>query len=221
MKRPLILLAFCFIAQIGLAQNKNIIRIGEKTYSVGAYNHSFRFNKSVYTGTQNALYWDWAACIETCLNYDGLEVSQEQIVGLMNGKSEEPTGRPSDEMFVGTPQDLMFMINKSTPSAWGKKSKIYCNTASIDADVIFDELSADRPLIIGTGSVGIEGRAYVVSAMAYNINFDANGQQTGITPTTVTIRDPWPGGLTNRTINWSDFVILAASLHTIKVEFKK
>jgi hypothetical protein len=92
--------------------------------------------------------------------------------------------------------------------------------AVLDPDVIFDELAAGRPLILGTGATGMEGRAFVVTAMSYNIKFDANGQQTGITPQTVTLRDPWPTGLANRTINWTDFVTLTASLYTVKVVFK-
>jgi len=212
MKRYLIILSLCLATQITFAQNKNIVRTGEKTYSVGAYGHPFGFERIIPGVSQNLLFWDWASCIAMCLNYGGLNVSQEQVMSLVNGTPEEPQG---------SPQDLMFAINKTTPTAWGKSSKVYCNTASVDADVLFDELSADRPLIVGTGSVGVEGRAYIVTAMTYNIKFNADGRQTGINPTTVTLRDPWPSALANRTILWSDFVILTASLYTIKVELKK
>lgn len=212
MKRPLIIIAFCFIAQLGLAQNKNIIRTGEKTFSVGLYAKPFRFERINYNGTQNALFWDWATCLVMCLNYNGLNVSQEQMMTLVNGSVEEP---------FGAPQDLTFAVNKNTPTAWGKPSKVFCAAANLNADVLFDELSADRPIIIGTGNVGLEGRAYVVTAMAYTIKFDANGQQVGIVPTSVTLRDPWPNSFANRIVQWSDFMTLTASLYTLKVEFKK
>ncbi|MES2279544.1 MAG: papain-like cysteine protease family protein [Bacteroidota bacterium] len=205
MKKFFAVTIFILFGAMAFAQNANIKRIGPTTFSVGAYARPFMFEKVL----GSTLHWDWAACIVMVLNYNGLNVSQEQVMSLV------------DMTVMGTPQDLIFNVNKTTPHAWGPPSKIYTSTATLDADVLFDELSAGRPLIMAAGSVGTEGRAFVVTAMSYTIKFDANGQQTGITPATVTLRDPWPSGLTNRTVNWADFVGLTASLYTIKVEFKK
>ena len=208
MKHLLLTLSFCFMVQLASAQNKNIIRTGDKTFSVGTYANPFRFERAL----QASLYWDWAACLEMCLNYAGLNVSQEQVMTLVNGPVDNP---------LSTPQDLIFAINKNTPPAWGKPSKVFTTNAAIDADVLFDELSANRPLILGAATGGAEGHALIVTAMSYNIKFDANGQQIGITPNNVTLRDPWPTALANRTINWPDFINLTAALYTLKVEFKE
>jgi hypothetical protein len=204
-------LLFCLFATFASAQNVNIKKISPTTFSVGAYAQPFRFERMVEMDA-SALHLDWAACIMMVLNYNGLNVVQEQIMSLVNGTPKEP---------LSSPQDLMFAINKTTPHAWGNPSKVFCGVATVDADVIFDELSAGRPLILGTGATGMEGRAFVVTAMSYHIKFDANGQQTGITPQTVTLKDPWPSALASRTINWTDFVGITASLYTVKVEFKK
>lgn len=216
MKHLLSVLTLCFFVQLAFSQeNKNIVRTSEKTYSVGLYAKPFRFervNLGNEVTSKNQLFWDWAACLTMCLNYNGLNVLQEQVITLVNGPIEEPEGGP---------QDLMFAINKNTPTAWGKPSKVFTSTSNVSPDVIFDELYANKPLIIGAGSPALEGRAYVITAMAYNINYDAAGNQTGITPITVTLRDPWPNSPVNRQVNWLDFVNLTASLYTIKVEFKK
>jgi hypothetical protein len=209
MKKYCFVIAFSLLAIVAGAQNANIKKINPTTFSVGAYERPFRFERMTMG---ESLHLDWAMCIMMVLNYNGLNVSQEQVMSLVNGTPEQP---------LSTPQDLMLAINRTTRRDWGvKESKTYCEVATLDPDVIFDELSAGRPLIVGTRSNGIEGRAFVITAMSYNIKFDANGQQTGITPQTITLRDPWPTGLANRTILWSDFVIATASLYTVKVVFK-
>jgi len=211
MKRLFILLAFYFVSLCALAQNANVRRIGETTYAVGCFAQPFQFERVVQHQGGNDLFWDWAACLEMCLNYQRLSVSQEQVMSLVNGSIEAP---------VGTPQDLIVSANKTSPHDWGRDSKIYTTTAIIDADVIFDELREGRAIIVGTRRQGEEGRAYILTAMTYTINRDASGQQTGITPATVILRDPWPTALANRTVNWIDFVPSTASLYTVKVVFK-
>lgn len=213
MKKVILLSLYALIVQFATAQNANIKRIGQSTFSVGAYDHPFRYERVVANaGTPPTLNADWAACIMMVLNYNGLNVQQDQILSLNNNRVSEA---------LNAPQDLMFAVNRTSPHDWGDDSKIYTATATLDADVIFDELSAGRPLILGTGAVGMEGRAFVLTAMTYTIKFDANGQQTGIIPQTVTIRDPWPQALASRVVNWQDFVPLTASLYTVKVVFKK
>src|SRR5476651_958587 len=118
------------------AQNANVRRIRETTYAVGCFAQPFQFERIVQHQGGNDLFWDWAACLEMSLNYQGLNVSQEQVMSLMNGTIEEP---------IGTPLDLIVSANKTTPHDWSSKdAKIYTATAIIDADVIFDELRAGR-----------------------------------------------------------------------------
>jgi len=206
----LIIVSTCCLS--ASAQNANIKRIGETTYAVGCYARPFEFDRIMQHAAGNDLFWDWAACIQMALNYGGLFVTQDQVMSLVNGSIDDP---------IGTPQDLIVSANKTTPHDWSSKdAKIYTAAATIDADVVFDELSAGRPIIVGTRRQGEEGRAYILTAMTYTINRDAGGQQTGITPATVVLRDPWPNALANRTVNWVDFVPITASLYTVKVVFK-
>ncbi|QKJ30778.1 hypothetical protein HQ865_13800 [Mucilaginibacter mali] len=232
MKTLFSILTFVLITTFASAQNPNIKRIGQTTFSVGAYDHPFRFERvtpplppalsinptdaekdAALQATINAtITADWATCIMMVLNYNGLNVQVDQILNLNSNRAAASHN---------SPQDLMFAINRTSPHDWGADSRIYTSTATLDPDVIFDELSAGRPLILGTGAANMEGRAFVLTAMTYTIKFDANGQQTGITPQTVTIRDPWPQAIASRVVNWADFVPLTASLYTVKVEFKK
>ncbi|GAB3928288.1 hypothetical protein [Mucilaginibacter myungsuensis] len=213
LKNLFALIATLCVCQAAFSQdNANIIRIADKTFSVGTYARPFRMEKMTITDPDTGPFWNWAVCIEMCLNYAGLNVSQDQVMSLVNGTPKEP---------LGTPSDLTFAINKTTPPAWGKPSKIYCAIANVDPDVIFDELHAGRPMIMGTGGVGTEGTAYMITAMQYTINYDTAGNMTGITPVSITLRDPWPNGKTSQNYIWNDFLAIKASLYTIKVEFKK
>src|SRR5476651_2230354 len=142
MKHLFFLIAFGFTSLCVSAQNANIKKISATTFSVGCYAQPFQFERIVqHTGSGTELFWDWAACIQMALNYGGLNVSQEQVMRLVNGSVDEP---------VGSPQDLIVSVNKTSPHDWGKDSKMFTTTAAIDPDVIFDELSAGQPIIVGT-----------------------------------------------------------------------
>lgn len=194
------------------AQNSNVRRINETTYAVGCFERPFQFDRIMQHNGGNDLFWDWAACLEMSLNYQGLFVTQDQVMSLVNGPIDAP---------IGTPQDLIVSANKTVPHDWSAKdAKVFTAMATIDPDVIFDEMKAGRPIIVGTRRQGEEGHAYVLIAMTYTINKDADGNQTGITPQTVILRDPWPTALANLTVNWQDFVPITASLYTVKVVFK-
>lgn len=199
------LLVFCTFSSI--AQNKNIKKIGVNTYCASISTGAFEFERVNNLMGKNDESWNWAACIDMVLNFNGLSSTQEQIIDF----TMSPTNQVSE------PAELMMAMNRGTPASWGKPSHVVCEAVNVDEDALFDELSANRPMIVGLRSTNGGNRPAVVISITYSIKFSADGQQTGIDPTIVVVRDPGLTAQSVQIINWADFVKNTTVLYSLKI----
>lgn len=185
-------------------RNKNIIKIGQNTYRVSIDMSTFRFQKaSQGTSTRGGNNLSTAAaCLQMILDYNELNVTQQQI----------STYFPTD----ATISDALFSVNVMDTSLWGKSIHLSCDNLNVDEDAIFDDLSTNKPIILVRNS-GSGQTASLITDMSYNIKLDAQGNQTGITPINIVVRDPSTNGASTKIINWSDFSVNGNMLYVIRI----
>lgn len=118
--------------------------------------------------------WCWAASIETIFRYYGYIVPQELIVQQTWGAIVNLPGQPNQ---------IMNDLNKVWVDKRGRRFKVSGNIFSANHMTAAEDLSKNRPLIIGT-----LGHAMVLTSLTYVR--DANGRGN---VTAATVRDPWPG----------------------------
>lgn len=116
--------------------------------------------------------WCWAACIEMVFFYYGLSVPQEWIVqqtwgGLVNNP--------------GTPEQIVSNLNRTWMDAIGRSFYVSGDTYSANHVTASQDLSNNKPLIIGT-----MGHAMVLTSVQYITNQYGNGYVTE-----AIVRDPW------------------------------
>lgn len=141
-----------------------------------------------YVARQRSENWCWAACTQMVLNYQGVNVSQEQIVERVFGARVD---RP------GSAQNIV-----QGASGW------YVDGHSIAAKAdysfipqkLIDDLVNKYPLVIGLSMPGQNvGHAYVLTGISFLKQGDA------IYPQSVILRDPWPDNQSRLVLTWSDF----------------
>lgn len=185
-------------------RNLNVTKIGQNTYQVSINMNTFRFQK-VMSGSRGS-FATYAACIQMILDYNGLNVTQDQVASTF----------PETTTSGG---DIMINVNSLRTAAWGRSVHVSCDIITINEDNIFDELLANRPIVVSR-SIGEVDKASLLTAMTYNIIFDASGNQTGITPLTVTLRDPDLTSASTKAINWPDFSASGSTLYSVKIPEK-
>jgi len=211
MKNLLLASLFTLITTLACSQNRNIIKTAENIYQCGLFTGIFRYEKMSHGDDTDDSNWCMAACIKMALDYDGLVVTQEQIFSLGSGG-----GRPAT-----APMDLIVEINKVTPAAWSTRpSHIFTETANVNEDAIFDELSNNRPVLVSFRETNNMIKTNVITAMSYSIKFNDKGEQIGITPLKVTLRDPSPSAASIKTVTWTDLINSTTTLYTINVSYK-
>lgn len=141
-----------------------------------------------YVAEQRNNNWCWAACTQMVLNYQGVDVSQEQIVERVFGARVD---RP------GTAQNIV-----EGASGW----YVDGYTIGAKADYSFipqklvDDLVNKYPLVVGLSRPGQNvGHAYVLTGLSFQ------KQGNAIYPQSVILRDPWPGNQSRIVLSWSDF----------------
>ena len=141
-----------------------------------------------HVARQRSENWCWAACTQMVLNYQGVDVSQEQIVERVFGYCVD---RP------GSAEDIV-----EGARGW------YVDGYTIDAqsDYAFipqklvDDLVNKYPLVVGLRMPGqTVGHAYVLTGMSFNKQGDS------VYPQSVILRDPWPDNPSRVELTWSDF----------------
>lgn len=152
-------------------------------------------NFSDFIARQRDTNWCWAACTQMVLNYQGVNVTQEEIVERVFGaKENNPAG--AKEIVKGA-------------SGW------YVNGHQINAGYdyplspqkLINDLVSKYPLIIGLRMPGQNiGHAYVLTGIGFNKNGDA------VYPQKVILRDPWPENESRIILTWSNF---SDRVHTI------
>lgn len=140
--------------------------------------------------TQEEDQWCWAACVQMVLNYQGVDVAQDDIVRRAFGHR---VNRP------GNCHDIVKGAN-----GWHTDSRVISarveNPYSVTAQSIINDLVEKYPLIIGLEMAGQNvGHAYVLTGISFK---EVNGK---CQPVEVILRDPWPTNPSRKKISWSDF----------------
>lgn len=148
-----------------------------------------------YVARQRSQNWCWAACTQMVLNYQGVNVSQEQIVERVFGSRVD---RP------GSAQNIV-----QGASGWyvdGRTIGAKADNSFIPQKMIND-LVNKYPLVVGLSIPGQNvGHAYVLTGISFQKQGDA------IYPHSVILRDPWPDNQSRLVLSWSDF---SSRAHTI------
>lgn len=141
--------------------------------------------------------WCWAACIQMVLNYQGVNVTQEQIV----------------ENVFGSQIDRPAAADVIAQAANGWRAKGHTIQARVEnpyytsAESFINDLVEKYPLIIGLSMPGQNvGHAYVLTGVSFRV---FNGQYY---PVEVILRDPWPSNQSRIKLSWDDF---SSRCHTI------
>lgn len=141
-----------------------------------------------YVARQRSENWCWAACTQMVLNYQGVSVSQEQIVERVFGSRVD---RP------GTAQNIV-----QGASGWhidGHTIRAKADN-SFDPQMLINDLVNKYPLIVGLSMPGQDiGHAYVLTGLSFH------KQGSAIYPQSVILRDPWPNNESRIVLSWRDF----------------
>ena len=150
--------------------------------------------------TQQNENWCWAACIEMVLDYQGVYLTQSDIVTNIFGF---PLDRPADA------NTIVKAVN-AVPEL-----RAYSESPSTKSKYSFvDDLAKKYPLIIGLHMPGQQiGHAYVMTGIC----FSTNDTGTEVYPHKVILRNPWPKNSNQseadrEELAWNDFI---NRVHTI------
>lgn len=169
---------------------------GTETYCAAVKTEYFQ----EYVATQRSDNWCWAACIEMVLRYQGVDITQEQIVKKVFG---DLIDRPaSADVIVNAANG--FYVN-------GKRIEARNEYAGyVSAKSFIDDLAHKYPVIIGLTMPGQNvGHAYVMTG----ITFREYGNT--IYPQKVILRNPWPhypARSSREELSWDEF---KSRVHTI------
>lgn len=142
-------------------------------------------------------HWCWAACVQMVLNYQGVNVDQDDIVRQAFGSRINKGGTCYD-------------IAKGA-NGWHTGNHVISTRVesaySATAQSFIDDFVNKYPLIIGLDMPGqTDGHAYVLTGISFK---KVNGEYK---PIEVILRDPWPTNPSRKKIIWSDF---RKRVHTI------
>lgn len=142
-------------------------------------------------------HWCWAACVQMVLNYQGVDVDQEEIVRRALG-SRINRG--------GTAFDIQRGAN-----GWNTGTHTICACVdypeNVSPQTFIKDLIDKYPLIIGLEMPGqSDGHAYVLTGISFR---EENGSYQ---PIEVILRNPWPTAPSKEKLPWSEF---RQRVHTI------
>lgn len=188
MKTSLTVYILCMYLNCAYSQVKGeVYQIGdENNYCAAIKTSIFQY----YAAEQEYDNWCWAACIQMVLNYQGLTVSQDEIVMKAFGS------------VVNKPADCYVM--KNAADGWDINGKYVTARQVSDRSPhsFIDALANKYPVVIGLNMPGQNvGHAYVLTAVFYQ--YDQSGQKI---PYKVVLRDPWPSNPSRTELKWSNFI---------------
>lgn len=170
-----IIMALCFVvSEAQTFRGGEIFRIkGSDVYWAAVKTSYFR----EYVARQEEDCWCWAACVQMVLNYQGVNVEQEDIVRRAKGMRINEGGTAYD-------------IQRAA-DGWNTGSHILAarvdNPYSVSAQTFISDLIDKYPLIIGLDMPGqTMGHAYVLTGISFRKS--GNTYQ----PVEVILRNPWP-----------------------------
>lgn len=176
--RYLMLLMLWFILNSTSAQ-PSLFKVGPNIYAAGILTNEFDM-KTVYRlyPYQKMENWCWAACIETVLNFHGVNISQEQVVNYIYG---DLIDRP------GNIQQILGALNGWKMNIYGRPAFVHSEPMYLVNDVT-NHLTNKRPIIVGLSNPGVSiGHAYVLTAIYFTTDMYNN-----TVPLKVVLRDPYP-----------------------------
>ena len=150
-----------------------------------------------YVAKQEEDFWCWAACIQMVLNYQGVDINQEDIV-------KRAKGRRINE--GGTAYDIQRAANGLKTGSHTIVARIE-NPATVTPKAFINDLINKYPLIIGLEMPGQSiGHAFVLTG----ISFIKEGGN--YIPIEVILRNPWPSSPSREKLSWNEF---RRRVHTI------
>jgi len=188
MKRHLILVFFSLtLATTSFGQQTGeVYQIGDgNNFCAAIKTSAFQF----YQAEQEYDNWCWAACIQMVLNYQGIKISQCDIVAKAFGQC---INRPAGcDVMVRAANGWNY--NGTALEAWSEDD--------ISSKDLIDALAFKYPVIIGLNMPGQNvGHAYVLTAIFFK--YDSNHSKI---PYKVRLRDPWPTNPNVYETTWNDF----------------
>lgn len=134
--------------------------------------------------------WCWAACAQMVLNYQGVDVTQEDVVRRVFGAEYNRPGTADD-------------IAKGTNGWHFKNHRIKSYTEQVNystATSLIIDLRDKYPLVVGLRMPGQDiGHAYVLTGISFYI------KNNRYYPQEVILRDPWPENPSRLKLEWDDF----------------
>lgn len=183
----IIFLAQCLFSYSQVYRGGTIYQIaGTKLYWAAVKTEYFK----EFAAQQRQMNWCWAACTQMVLNYQGVQVTQEEIVQRVFGGQYDRGGTAYD-------------IAKGA-NGWNTKGqKIVSrveNPNTVTAKSLVMDLRDKYPLVIGLRMPGqTVGHAYVMTGISFYI------KNNTYYPQEVILRDPWPENESRIKLEWDDF----------------
>jgi len=150
---------------------------------------SERFN--YVASSQQQSQWCWAASIQMVLNYYGIAIQQPEIVARTYGTDYFRNLPNWAGSFEAITANLNYAGLDNYGQAYQVQSVVYYGAP--DAQTLIDELSRQRPVIVGYQTGPGAGHAVVITAASYIET------STGSVLQSVVVRDPWPSLQNNQT----------------------
>jgi Papain-like cysteine protease AvrRpt2 len=166
----------------------DIRELAPNVYVAGIPTNEFKF----VAARQHAGNWCWAAAIQMVLNYDGLAVSQEQIVARVFGGSIPDA--PAE------PEDILDALSGWAPQFNGRPAEILATPYIYQPNDIVGDLANHWPILVGLRNPEGRGHVFVLTAVTYSL--DSTNQPVF---RTAVLRDPSPAHQSRIQIPWNYF----------------
>jgi len=148
--------------------------------------------------------WCWAACAQILLNFNGLKVTQEQIVERINADL------PCED---GNADDLMKALNGWIPPSVERVSKIRSTFVSYDASELVGHLAKGWPIIVGLDSRNVAEQVFVLTGAYFSMD-----QWDNPTIDDIVLRNPWPLSPSEEVMRWDAFKAKNPKFYDVWIE---
>ena len=136
----------------------DIRELAPNVYVAGIPTNEFKF----VAARQHAGNWCWAAAIQMVLIYDGLAVSQDQIVARVFGGSMPDT--PAE------PEDILDALSGWAPQFNGRPAEILATPYVYQPNDIVGDLANHWPILVGLRNPEGRGHVFVLTAVTYSLD---------------------------------------------------
>lgn len=152
----------------------------QQVFYVGIPTNKFNYSAS----SQHNSNWCWAASLQMIFNYYGVSITQEQIVARSYGVN--PNGTLPN--WAGSMQVITANLNNWNIDNYGQTYAVAAtfNFGAPTPSFLIQELSAQRPVLVGYQSSPNSGHAVVITGCSYTPSVYGPIIQT------IIVRDPWP-----------------------------